>query len=515
MDTVLAALPLVIILTLMAGFRWSGTKAGAVGWLSALLIAGLRFGASAQVLLWSQIEGAFRAGYVLYIIWGALFLFRVTEADGTLSAMSDILRRVAPGRTLQLMLLAWGFGSFLQGVGGYGVPVAVVAPMLVGLGFSALDAVVISSLGISWSISFGSLGASYEALISTIDINGPILAPWMAALLAVVCFQCGFVVLWMGRDRAHPWREVVPALSMAVGMSLTQYLATRIGLPNLATILGALAGLGIGAFWAGLRRRASTETVQPLVSLRQTLRHLLPYLMLITIIILISFVPFLNSALNRWVLRVDTPQLQLRDGSILPAGQTRAISVLGSPGAQLIYTGAITFWLANRQGRLSAGSRKKIRSGVLRSGLQSTFGILALMTMATTMQMSNMVSQLATAMASFAGQFFPLVAPFIGALGAFMTGSNTNSNVLFGAFQLQVAQTLGLYAPFVLAIHNAGAAVGSVFSPAKIMVGCSTVGLSGQESEAMRRTIQTGVIMVAIIAVTGWIMAQILPFSYV
>jgi lactate permease len=511
LDTVLAATPLVIILTLMAGFRWSGTKAGAVGWLTALLIAGLRFGANAQLLLWAQIEGIFRAGYVLYIIWGALFFFRVTEADGTLSAMSEILRRVAPGRTLQLMLLAWGFGSFLQGVGGYGVPVAVVAPMLVGLGFPALDAVVITSLGISWSISFGSLGASYEALISTIDINGAVLAPWMAALLGVVCFQCGFVVLWMGRDKTSPWKELVPALSMALGMSATHYLAARVGLPNLATVLGGLAGLGVGAFWAGLRRRSSPAGAQPLVPAKQTLRHLLPYLILITIIMLISFVPFLNTALNRWVLRVDTPQLHLRNGSILPAGKTRAISVFGNPGAQLIYAGVLTVWLAIRQGRLPEGSKQRIRSGVLRSGAQSTFGILTLMTMATTMQMSNMVSQLATAMASFAGQFFPLVAPFIGALGAFMTGSNTNSNVLFGAFQLQVAQTLGLYAPFVLAIHNAGAAVGSVFSPAKIIVGCSTVGLSGQESDAMRRTIQTGVIMVAVVAVVGFIIARFVP----
>jgi lactate permease len=511
LDTVLAAIPLVIILTLMAGFRWSGTKAGVAGWVAALLIAGLRFGASAQVLLWAQIEGVFRAGYVLYIIWGALFFFRVTEADGTLNAMSEILRRVAPGRTLQVLLLAWGFGSFLQGVGGYGVPVAVVAPMLVTLGFPALDAVVISSLGISWAISFGSLGASYEALISTIDINGVVLAPWMAALLGVVCLQCGFVVLWMGRDKTSPWKELVPTISMAIGMGTVQYLATRVGLPNLATVLGALAGLGIGALWASLRRRSSPAGAQPLIPAKQTIRHLLPYLMLVTIIVLISFVPFLNSSLNRWILRVDTPELHLRDGSVLPSGKTRAISVLGNPGAQLIYTGVITLWLAHRQGRLSEGSRQRIRSGVLRSGTQSTFGILTLMAMATTMQMSNMVSQLATAMASVAGQLFPLVAPFIGALGAFMTGSNTNSNVLFGAFQLQVAQTLGLYAPLVLAIHNAGAAIGSVFSPAKIIVGCSTVGLSGQESDAVRRTIQVGVIMVAITALVGLIIVRLVP----
>ena len=511
MDTFLAAVPLAIILVLMVGFRWSGAKAGAAGWLAALLIAGLRFGASPRVLLWAQIEGAFRAGYVLFIIWGALFFFRVTEADGTLNAMSEMLQRIAPDRTLQVLLLAWGFASFLQGVGGFGVPVAVVAPLLVALGFPALEAVVMPSLGLSWAVSFGSLGASYEALVSAVDIEGTLFVPWMAAMLSLVCIQCGFVVLWMSRDRDRPWKELGPVLSMALAMGAIQYLAARVGLPNIAAMLGALAGLAVGAVWAGLRRRSYPAGTLPLIPTRETLQHLLPYLLLVSIIMLISFVHPLNTLLNRGVLRVNTPALYLRNGTVLAAGQTKAISVFGHPGAQLIYTATITLLLAKRQGRLPPGSRAKIRAGVLRSGTKSTIGILTLMAMATTMQMSSMVSQLATAMASLAGQLFPAISPFIGALGGFMTGSNTNANVLLGAFQLQVARALGLFAPLVIAIHNAGAAIGSVFSPAKIMVGCSTVGLSGGEGDALRRTTQAGLIMIAIVAAVGFAIAQFVP----
>jgi len=96
-------------------------------------------------------------------------------------------------------------------------------------------------------------------------------------------------------------------------------------------------------------------------------------------------------------------------------------------------------------------------------------------------------------------------------LGAFMTGSNTNSNVLLGAFQLQVARTLALHVPLVIALHNAGAAVGSVFGPAKIIVGCSTVGLSGQESGALRQTSRYGLTIVAVVAVLGFVIARLMP----
>lgn len=511
MATGLAAVPLIVVLTLMVGFRWSGSKAGAAGWISALVIALVRFGIGPEALLWAQVQGFFRAAYVLYIIWGALFFFRVTEADGTLRSMSMILRQLAPGRILQLLLLAWGFTSFLQGVGGFGVPVAVVAPILVTMGFPALDAVVMASLGHSWAVSFGSLGASYEALVTATGIDGAVIAPWMAIVLGLVCFIVGFIVLWIAAGKKLPRREIIPMLSMATAMALVQYLSVQIGIENIAAMLGSLAGILVGAVWASVRRRQSDESQIPSLSAQQMLLRMLPYLLLIAVILAVNFVPFLNTLLNRWVVAIRVPALTLQDGTQIAASRTKGISVFGHPGAQLVFAALIALLLARRRNSLPAGSGEKIRRGVLNSGTKSTLGILAMMAMATTMQASGMVSELATAMAALAGQFFPVMSPWIGALGAFMTGSNTNSNVLLGAFQLQVAQALGLQVPLILALHNAGAAAGSIFAPAKIIVGCSTVGLSGGESDALRSTTRYGVIVIAILAVVGLVITQFAP----
>ncbi|MGC9346606.1 MAG: L-lactate permease, partial [Anaerolineae bacterium] len=513
MDTLLAAVPLITILVLMIGFRWSGAKAGVAGWLSALIIAALRFGTGTDVLFWAQIHGLFRAGYVLYIIWGALLFFRVTEADGTLQSMSNLLQQLAPGRILQVLLLAWGFTSFLQGVGGFGVPVAVVAPILVTMGFTALDSVVMASVGHAWAISFGSLGASYEALVSATGIEGPVIAPWMAINLGVICFIVGFTVLWISGGKKSVRQEAGPWLTMAVTMSVVQYIAVRARVENIGAMLGSLAGLFIGSLWALARRSRLPDKQNDPISTEQILRSMLPYLLLIVIIFAVNFVTPLNNLLNQLQLTVQVPRLTLADGRVIPAKLTKAISVFGHPGAQLVYAGLLALGLAAARGSLPPGSGEKIRKGIVRSGVKSTIGILAMMAMATTMQLAGMVTELSSAMAALAGDFFPLITPLIGALGAFMTGSNTNSNVLLGAFQQQVAENLGLYVPLILAFHNAGAATGSVFAPAKIIVGCSTVGLSGGESEALRRTTRYGLIILVILAVLGLLATELLPLS--
>jgi lactate permease len=511
MNTLLAAIPLLVILILMLGFRWGGSKAGAAGLVSAMLIAGFWFGAGPSVLFWAQVHGFFRAAYVLYIIWGALLFFRVTEADGTLNAMSIMLQQLAPNRILQVLLLAWGFASFLQSAGGFGVPVAVIAPILVTMGFPALDAVVMTSIGLTWAVAFGSLGAPFEALISASGIDRTVLAPWVAASMVLVCVLSGISVLWKASGNRLPRRELAPLLSMAAAMSVVQYVTVQIGIEHIAALLGALAGLIVGAIWATLRRRGM-ETVDTVpIKPQQAVVQMLPYLLLITIILAVSFIPFLDRHLNRFVLSVPVPELRLGNGVLIPAERTKPISIFGHPGAQLLYISILTLLWARRRHALPPGSGAKIRRGVIRSGANSTFGILTMMAMATTMQMSGMVSVLSASMAAFAGGAFPLISGFIGALGAFMTGSNTNSNVLFGAFQLQVAQTLGLHVPLILALHNAGAGIGSVFGPAKIIVGCSTVGLSGREGDALRSTASYGLVFITILAVIGWLLATSLP----
>jgi lactate permease len=499
----------------MLGFRWGGAKAGAVGLLVALLVAVFQFGAGPVLLAWAQVRALFLALYVLYIIWGALAFFRVTEAAGSVDALAAVLRARSPKRPFQAILLGWGFASFLQSVGGFGVPVAVTAPLLMGLGFSPLESVLMPSLGHAWAVSFGSLGSSFFALMAATGLEGDLIAPWVAGGLGVVCLMVGPMVLWIagGEQNLHEGtfiRQLLPVMAMAIAMAGVQILAARAGLWNISAMLGALAGLIIGVGWTFLEGIVYPRSATSPPSKKQAgipLDALLPYLLLLTIIFATRFIKPLHTLLNLIQIRLTVPQVTTRRGWVVPAGTTRSISLFGDPGALLIFAALLTFWMARRRGKLPPDSVRDLWKKILQGGRKSTFGILAMVAMATTMDNTGMVYTLSTAMSDIAGALFPLVAPFIGALGAFMTGSNTNANVLLSAFQRDVARTLGYSVPVILAGHNAGAAVGSVFAPAKVIVGCSTVGLSGKEGEALRRIIRYAILIILVLSALTWAFA--------
>ncbi|MEN8098504.1 MAG: L-lactate permease, partial [Chloroflexota bacterium] len=179
-NIIIAALPILVVLVLMLGFRLGAIKAGPAGWLVSLLVAGLLFGAGTKLLWQAQLRAALLAVYVLYIIWAALLFYHLVSEAGAIDAIGRGLSSLTTDRVLVALLLGWGFGSFLQGASGFGVPAAVVAPLLIGFGFTAIQAVVIALVGHAWAVTFGSLASSFLALIAATGRSGTELAPWSA-----------------------------------------------------------------------------------------------------------------------------------------------------------------------------------------------------------------------------------------------------------------------------------------------------------------------------------------------
>jgi lactate permease len=494
LDWLLAALPILAVLVLMLRFRWGGAQAGAVGWLIALLVAALRFGAGWQVLAYAQVKGLLLALFVLYIIWAALVLYRVADEAGALQAIGAGLPRLTPDRGLQALLLGWIFGAFLQGVSGFGVPVAVVAPLLVGLGFPPTAAVVMSSVGHSWAVTFGSLGSSFYALIAATGRDGDALAPWSAAMLGLACFGCGAGTLWAAGGKRTLRHGLAPLIIIGAAMAGGQFLVVTNGLWSIGGMVGGLVGLAVGVAWARWRAR---EERGPTGSTDQIGWALFPYGLLVVIVLAAQLIPPVHDFLGQVVIRIPFPELSTARGWTTPAGTGRTISVFGHGGALLIYTSLITLGVFQRQGRYTPGVTRRIARDVVRRATRSSLGIAAMVGMAVTMEHAGMTHLLANGLAQVAGPAFPLVAPFIGALGAFMTGSNTNSNVVFGNLQQHVATLVGVSPLIILAAQTAGGAIGALFAPAKVIVGCSTVELGGQEGPVLRAAMRYGLAIVA------------------
>ena len=444
------------------------------GLAAALLVAGGWFGAGLPVQRVALIRGVLMALDVLPIIWGAYMFYRVTAEAGAIDALSEALPVLTPTRGLQALVIGWAFTSFLQGVGGFGVPVAVTAPILAGLGFRPGDCrarpvdwacvggdVRIAGLGVSGDGSGdGTTGGTIGARL------GAGIGDRWPGLRDLRCAGGrrleGNGAAWSG-DRRHGGCDgCVPVWP------------GRLGLWPIASVGAALVGMGIGLIAA--RRRLPDGA-----SLQRLGFGLQGYVVLVGLISLVQFVPPLSEALHRWTVSVSLGPTTTLLGHSMPA-MTYRYQPLGHPGTLLVYAAVLAYALYRWRGSaIGRGAPRRIAAETIRPMLPVTLGLLAMVAMAAVMEQAGMIQALAAALAASAGGGFALVSPWIGALGAFVTGSNTSSNLIFGALQARAAGLLGIDLPLVLALQNVGGALGSVVSPTKVIVAVSTLGLIGQE----------------------------------
>lgn len=477
-----AALPLALIWVLMLRYRWSAAQAGLAGYGLTLLLAVGVFGLPWQGLWVAHGKALLLSLDVLLIIWAAYGFYRVVDEAGAITQLAQGLARFTADRGMQALLLGWAFASFLQSMGGFGVPVAVVAPLLVGLGFSPLTAVVIPAVGHGWAVSFGSLATAFRALEAASGWPGAAIAPWAAGLLGVAALGTGLAVAHAAGGWTAVRRLAVRALVMAGVMAGVQFVLARGGLWTVAALGGSLAGGGVGLLLAPRRARGEAVAGPDRRALAQAT---VGYALLVAVVLVVQFVPSVRQALSGVVVQATFPAVQTSRGFVVPAEAGRRIVLLRHTGARLFYAAVLAAAWYARLGRYRPGVGGRVVRATVRGTRKATGGILTMMAMAVIMQHAGMTEALAQGLAALAGGAYLWVAPWLGALGAFMTGSNTNANVLFGLLQRRTAELLGLTVPLVLAAQTAGAAVGSVLAPAKVIVGASTTRMTGREGEVM------------------------------
>lgn len=484
MSFFLALIPIILILILMVGLQWSAARAGGAGYLAALFIAVLFFGARTELLAYAHTKALILSLDVLLIIWSAFLLYRVSDEAGAIQSIGKALPHLTPDRGLQGLIIGWVFATFLQGVGGFGVPVAVIAPLLVALGFSPLAAVVIPSVGHGWAVTFGSMGSSFQALVAASGLPEKLLAPPAALFLGAAGLVSGLMIAQASGGWQNIRRLLLPVWVLSLVMGLVHYLVATTQLWNIASFAGGLAGLATAYPLA--RCLQGKPVNEDRLDLRRLAVALSSYGILIVITLTAQMIPPVNEFLGRIVLQVNFPEISTALGYITPAGASRKIPLFRHAGMLLLYVSALSYLVYRKAGLYRPGALGRIVNGTLRRVMASSVSILSMVTMAVIMEHAGMTEQLARGLAESFGKAFPITASWIGALGAFMTGSNTNSNVVFGALQLRTASLLGYAPAIILAAQTAGAGLASVLAPTKVVVGASTAGMAGREGEVMR-----------------------------
>ncbi len=495
--------PIAMVLILMIGFKWGGGRAGAAGWFTALVVSVVFFGADTRLLAFAQTKGVLLSLYVLYIVWMALVLYNVVQETGAIETIGAGIKRLTANKAVQLLILGWVFSSLLQGVAGFGVPIAVVGPLLMGLGFPAGLSVAVPAIGHSWSVTYGDMASSFQALIAVTGLDGLFLAHWSSVFLGLTTFLCGLAVVHLYGGLAAIRQSLVAILIIGTVMAVTQYFLSVTGLWTLAGFVAGMTGIVASILVTRLpvyrNSQLATDAdpaLQPAMKLSTALSA---YIYLVIIVTVAEVYEPAHHLLNTIKLSLYFPEITSSAGWKVAAGYGKKISVFGHAGALLTYTALISYCFYAVKGYYSQGAIRRIWAGTLKSGVSTSIGIVSMVCFAMIMDQSGMTYLLAEGVSRVFGRAYPLFASAIGTLGAFMTGSNTNSNVVFGMFQKQTAELAGLSTAVILGAQTTGGSIGSMLAPAKILVGCSTVGLAGKEGPVLGTTMKYGLVITGII----------------
>lgn len=488
MTAAFASLPLLAVVALMLGLRWRAVYAGLAGLVVAVAVAIGVFGLGRTRLTefgpaaatgGALLEAGFTAVSILWIIFPALMLYELQNRSGAILTLKAAVGRVSAEPRTQVVLIAWFFGLFLEGAAGFGTPVALTAPLLVGLGHTPTRAVALALIGHGAGVSFGALGTPVLAQAALGAIPAADLARETALLNAAVGWVLLAALVWLAGDRPPSRRDWAMAGS-AAACFYAPYLGLALWVgPELPTIGGALIG-GAGFALVFSRRRQASAPLKG----RAVIEAILPYAVIVILVLVTRLITPVGETLRAvaWIWSIG----DVFGGELAPLYHPGSILLVG-----LILGGLM-------QGRTVAEFQAAALAATSRLILVAA-ALFAMLALSRVMVHGGMIGTLATAAAATGGMW-PFLAPFTGVLGTFVTGSATASNILLTPFQTSAAAALDLPPSTMAAAQGLGAGIGNIVCPHNIVAGGATVGLQSREGDVLRQTL---VICLATIAAGG------------
>ncbi len=485
-----SVLPIITLLFLMSYLKMSSRKSALISLaltiISALYIFELHF----NQLAISMGKGAFLSLYVILIIVGAVILYNIVEMAGGFETIKDFMESLGGNKSLQFIGLSWAFTGFIQGVTGFGVPIAIVGALLIGIGYKPLMAITAVLVGHSWAISFGSMGSSFFALQLVTDLEPVRLGIVLASFFFIPVITTGIAVAHIYGGLEAVKKNIKYIIPMSILMSAFQ-LGAAAG--NFAHIGSLLAGLAGSIYFLIILIRNSDLSFKEAVFYKNEKMSLLtaifPYIVLISSVLIFQ-IPFIKNLLPNISYSLSFPGFTTELGYQVAAEESYSpISLFSHPIFFLLLAsisgGAIYFY----KKQLTRNKILKIFKNSLKKSGSSAANVFLLLILALVMNDSGMIFNFAKGVANISGMAFPILSPVIGILGAFLTGSNTSSNVLFGAFQVNTANLLKFPPEVIASTQSVGGSLGSAIAPAKIILGTAVVGINGKEGEIIKRAI--------------------------
>lgn len=529
-QALIAALPLISVGVLLVGFRIAAKIAMPVVYLMTALMAYFVWQVSFTRVVASTIQGVLITTEVLWIIFGAILLLNTLKQSGAIFVIRHGFNSVSSDRRIQIIIIAWLFGSFIEGASGFGTPAAIAAPLLVAIGFPAMAAIMIGMMIQSTPVSFGAIGTPIligvnsgldrTTISTTLEGMGSnwgaylqVITSEVAVVHAIVgtmipLFMVVMSTRFFGRNKS--WHEGLSIAPFAIfsGLAFTvPYALTGVFLgPEFPSLIGALVGMPLVVLaaragflvprdsWDFPERATwpnewvsevekSIETAPEKLTMSLT-KAWIPYLLVAAFLVISRVSPEVKEALVSAAIPVM---------NILGEGLSFSFKPLYLPGGILVFVVFLTFFIHKMQ-------FAELKKAVIESSqVMMSAGFVLMFTIPLVRIFvnsglngagySSMPVAMAEWVASSVGGIYPLFAASIGALGAFIAGSNTISNMMLSQFQFGVAEVLGASTTMMVALQAVGAAAGNMIAIHNVVAASATVGLLGQEGQTIRRTI--------------------------
>ena len=522
--------PILLAAILLIGLRWPARRAMPLVYLLTAGIGLYVWDMSFNRVLASSLQGLVITAGVLWIIFGAILLLNTLKHSGGITAIRAGFATISPDRRIQAIIIAWLFGCFIEGASGFGTPAAIAAPLLVAIGFPALAAVMLGMLVQSTPVSFGAVGTPIiigvnsgldtATLGGLLDAQGSSWAVFLQLItsnVAIIHAMVGtamplIMVLMLTRffGKEKSWKAGFEVLPFAIfaGLAFTlPYAATGVFLgPEFPSLAGGLIGLAIVTSaarmgflvpkntwdfapaqdwpteWIGtVEMKLDQLTAKPMSSLRAWL----PYVLVGALLVISRVFPEVSGALKS-VLLVFPDILG-------ETGIKADFMPLYLPGGILVAVVLATFFLHGMKVRELGAAIGESSKVLLGAGFVLLFTVpmvrILINSGINAGDLPSMPIAMARYVADSVGGVYPLLAPSIGALGAFIAGSNTVSNMMLSQFQYGVAHSLGISGALIVAVQAIGAAAGNMVAIHNVVAASATVGLLGREGTTLRKTV--------------------------
>lgn len=535
LSSAIALIPIVFFFLALAIFRLKGSVAATITVALALLVALFAYQMPAATAFASLVYGFFYGLWpIAWIIIGAVFLYKISVKTGQFNIIRSSILSITEDQRLQMLLVGFAFGTFLEGAAGFGAPVAITAALLVGLGFKPLYAAGLCLIVNTAPVAFGAMGipiivAGQVSGVDTMEISQMVgrQLPFMVPI--VLFWIMGIMDGWRGI------KETWPAVIVAGGsFALAQYLTSNFVGPELPDITAAIAALVsltiLLKFWKPkhIFRFSATEgnvddsllaDQQQQYSLGQIAKAWSPFMILTVMVTIWSIKPFKDlfskdGALHDWVISIPVPYVHQLVQKMPPVvAEIKDYDAIfkfdwfSATGTAIFIAALITILFLKMQPKQAvltfAETLNELKTPIYSIGMVLAFAFIA--------NYSGMSATLALALAH-TGKAFTFFSPFLGWIGVFLTGSDTSANALFSALQATTAQQIGVPEVLLVAANTSGGVTGKMISPQSIAIACAAVGLVGKESDLFRFTVKHSITFTVMMGILITLQAYVFPW---